>query len=312
VGAKAGEARNERRMNAGGSLSTGFACPCSVASMHPIERLRYVARSSGADERLLVHETAAALHGLRMEPADLVIACRRIVERHPSSGPLWWLCSQVLTAPDPFAALRRLADEVDEDTTPSMLVHALPDDATVCVVGWPDLAGDALFRRGDVRVLAVDTDGHAGGLVRRLERVDVEAEEVPAGAIAAAVSSADIVLIEPTAVCAETRDGGGEALATMGSRALASSAYCAGVPVWMVAGVGRRLPVPTWTTLVERVGRASVASGPWWARHESVPVALATHVVDMTGVHELTEGSAPTLLAAECPVAHELLRSSPI
>lgn len=286
--------------------------------MHPIERLRYVARSSGADERVLVHETAGALRGLRMEPADLVIACRRIVERHPSSGPLWWLCSQVLTAPDPFVALSTLADEVEDDPTPRALAHALPDDATVCVVGWPDLAADALARRGDVRVLAVDSDGNAGGLVRRLQRAEVESEEVPAGAVATAVAMADVVIVEPSAVCAMPGDpgaatpGGGEALATMGSRALAAVAYCAEVPVWLVAGAGRRLPTATWSTLVERVGRATHASAPWYAHHETFPVALATHVVDRHGVHALTDESAPSLLAAECPVAHELLRSSPI
>lgn len=280
--------------------------------MHPIERLRYVARSSGADERVLVQETAAALRGLRMEPADLVIACRRIVERHPSSGPLWWLCSQVLTAPDPFSALSRLADEVEDDPTPRTLAHALPDEATVCVVGWPDLAGDALARRGDVRVLAVDTDGNAGGLVRRLQRADVEADEIPAGAIATAVGLADVVVIEPAAVCAATDEGGGEALGPMGAHALAAAAYCAEVPVWIVAGVGRRLPATTWATLRERVGRAALAEAPWYAREETFPIALATHVVDPTGVHELTDASAAALLAAECPVAHELLRSSPI
>lgn len=280
--------------------------------MHPIERLRYVARSSGADERVLVHETAAALRGLRMEPADLVIACRRIVERHPSSGALWWLCSRVLTAPEPFAALSRLAEEVEDDPTPRQLAHLLPEEATVCVVGWPDLVADALSRRGDIRVLAVDSDGEAGGLVRRLQRADVEAEEVPPGAVAAAALASDLVLVEPFAVCAESSAGGGEALGTMGTRALASAAYCAEVPVWMVAGVGRRLPVATWTTLVERVGRGAAATDPWWSRHETFPIALATHVVDGIGVHDLTDLSATQLLAAECPVAHELLRSSPI
>jgi hypothetical protein len=274
--------------------------------MHPIERLRYVARSSGADERLLVQETAAALRGLRMEPADLVIACRRIVERHPSSGPLWWLCSQALTAPEPFAALSRLAEAVEDDPTPRALAQALPDEATVCVVGWPDLAADALARRGDVRVLVVDTDGQAGGLVRRLERLDVDAEEIPAGAVASAAVVADVVLVEPMALCAA--EGAAEALATMGARAAAAAAYCAEVPVWLVAGVGRRLPGPTWSTLVERVSTAS----PWWGHHELMPIALASHVVDADGVHALTADSMTQLLAPECPVAFELLRRSAI
>ncbi len=68
--------------------------------MHPIERLRYVARSSGAPQAVLVRETAAALGGLGFDPAGLVTACRRVLDRHPTSGPLWWLCSRVLTAVD--------------------------------------------------------------------------------------------------------------------------------------------------------------------------------------------------------------------
>jgi hypothetical protein len=271
--------------------------------MHPIERLRYVARSSGADERVLVRETAGALRGLRLEPAGLVTACRRIVERHPSSGPLWWLCSQVLTAAEPFETAMRLADMIEDDTTPRSLAHALPDDAIVTVVGWPDLIGDALVRRGDLRVLVVDTDGNGGGLCRQLQRADMDVHEVPAGALATAAASSDVVLIEPSAVSTS------EALGVMGARALASAAYCAEVPVWLVAGVGRRLPEPTWASVAERVAERGVA---WFNDHETFPVALATHVVDAGGVVELTAESAPLLLAAECPVAHELLRRSPI
>ncbi|MFY7948390.1 MAG: amidohydrolase family protein, partial [Gemmatimonas sp.] len=138
--------------------------------MHPIERLRYVARASSADQRLLVRETAGALRGLQFEPAGLVIACRRIVERHPTSGPLWWFCASLLTSARPFEACNQLASEVEHDPTPDHLVDLLPDNATVCVVGWPDLVGDAVMRRGDIRVLAVDADDEGRSFVRRLER----------------------------------------------------------------------------------------------------------------------------------------------
>ncbi|MEJ7583727.1 MAG: hypothetical protein WKF43_06455 [Acidimicrobiales bacterium] len=70
--------------------------------MHPIERLRFVARASGGDQALLVRETAGALAAFRHDPAGLVTACRRIVSRHPASAPLWWLCARVLTAPTPW------------------------------------------------------------------------------------------------------------------------------------------------------------------------------------------------------------------
>ena len=59
-----------------------------IALIH-LERLRYVARSSGAPQEVLVRETAAALASLGFDPPGLVTACRRILDRHPLSGPLW-------------------------------------------------------------------------------------------------------------------------------------------------------------------------------------------------------------------------------
>lgn len=53
--------------------------------MHPIERLRYVAHAIGADPATLVSETELALRDLQNEPAGLVLACRRILERHPTA-----------------------------------------------------------------------------------------------------------------------------------------------------------------------------------------------------------------------------------
>ena len=81
--------------------------------MHPIERLRYVARARGADAESLVRETAGALRGLGLDMSGLVVACRRIVERHPTSGPLWWLCARMLTSSDPLAAGRAAVDEIE-------------------------------------------------------------------------------------------------------------------------------------------------------------------------------------------------------
>ena len=105
--------------------------------MHPIERLRYVARSSGAPAELLVRETAGALAGLGFDPPGLVTACRRIIDRHPASGPLWWLSARVLTSNDPVGEAWRAADEIADDPTPDELAHAIPDEATICVLGWP-------------------------------------------------------------------------------------------------------------------------------------------------------------------------------
>ena len=263
--------------------------------MHPIERLRYLARSSGADQRVLVGETASALRALRMDPAGLVVSCRRIVERHPTSGPLWWLCAHILTAADPADTARTLAHELEMDPTPTLLADALPENATVLVVGWPDLAGEACIDRGDLTVLTVDADDQGAAFVRRLERNDVVAEIVEPSRIGAAVLAADLVLVEATAA------GAGEFLAAPGSRAAASVAYCSGVPVWAVVGRGRVLPDAGFASLVGRVSDVRV---PWDAEADVVPFALATYLATERGVNE----AAGVQLAAECPLAQELLR----
>lgn len=268
--------------------------------MHPIERLRYVARSSGSDQRVLVRETAGALRGLGFDPAGLVVACRRIVERHPNSGPLWSLCASVLAAPDPYRCAAALADEIESDPTPDVLAEALPDGATVCVVGWPDLIGEALLRRGDSTVLAVDTDDDGTGssaFVRRLRNGDVDAELVPATGLSAAVLSSDLVIVEALAAA------GAEVLANAGSRALASVGYCAEVPVWAVVGRGRCLP----TALFEVMGqRPTDLREPWEAVAEILPLALTNWVVRPDFVIQTSD----VTLQPECPMSYELLRTS--
>jgi len=264
--------------------------------VHPIERLRYLARSSGADQRVLVGETASALRALRMDPAGLVVSCRRIVERHPTSGPLWWLCAHILTAADPADTARTLAHELEMDPTPTLLADALPENATVLVVDWPDLAGEACIDRGDLTVLTVDADDQGAAFVRRLERNDVVAEVVESSRISAAVLAADLVLVEATAASPT------ELLATPGSRAAASVAYCSDVPVWAVVGRGRVLPDAAFASLVERVGAVRV---PWDAEADVVPLALATYLADERGVRDIADAA----LVPQCPLAHELLGS---
>ncbi len=267
--------------------------------MHPIERLRYVARTHGGDQRMVVRETAGALRGLGLDGAGLVVACRRIVERHPTSGPLWWLCASVLTATDPFATASRLADEIEDDPTPDVLIEALPADAVVTVVGWPDLAGEALLRRGDVSVLAVDAAGVGRSFVHRLQRSDVEAEIVEPGGAAAAVVASDVVLIEALAATP------GDVLAVTGSRAAASVGYCSEIPVWLVVGRGRCLPDTMFATVVERAADVRM---PWEADTEPMPTALMSAIVRDTGWVDI--GAAGAALRAECPLALELLRTS--
>ncbi len=264
--------------------------------MHPIERLRYVARASGVPQQLLVRETAGALLSFADEPHGLVTACRRMIARQPSSGPLLWLASRVLSASDPLAELRACLDALDRDTTAQELRYAIPDDATVAVLGWPAAATEALPGRGDLEVLVVDVLGEGTGFVQRLWHDDVDAVDVPVGALGAAAAEADLVLLESPAV------GPDEFLAVAGSRAAAAVAAYLGTPVWLGGGVGRLLPGPLWASLRARM----IPSDPWDLDEELVPLDLVTHVVGPDGL----ETVADALQRADCPVAAELLRQA--
>ncbi len=262
--------------------------------MHPIERLRYVARASGADQAMLVRETAQALATFHADPPGLVAACRRIVDRHPTSGALWWLCARVLTAPDGRAEAWQAVDDIDGDVTPAELAFALPEDATACVIGWPEQAGEALPRRGDVEVLAVDSLGEGSGLVRRLTLGGIEAVDVPMSGLGAAVASADVVVLEAVAA------GPTGFVGVSGSLAAATVARHAAVPVWLVAGVGRSLPERMWDALAGR--HATRAADPWDLDEEVVPLALVDRVCGPAGL----EAPGPALRRTTCPVAPEL------
>jgi hypothetical protein len=262
--------------------------------VHPIERLRYVARASGADQTLLVRETAQALAAFHDDPPGLVAACRRIVDRHPTSAPLWWLCARVLTAPDSRREAWQAVDDIEGDSTVPELGHALPSDSTACVVGWPELVGEALPRRGDVEILAVDSLGEGSGLVRRLAHAGIDAVDVPTSGLGAAVASSDVLLLEAVAA------GPTGFFAVSGSLAAATVARHAEVPVWLTAGVGRWLPPRMWTALVDR--HATRAADPWDLDEEIVPLELVDRVCGPSGL----ELPADALRRTDCPVAPEL------
>ncbi len=270
--------------------------------MHPIEHLRYVARAQGADPASLAEETAHALGSLRVDPSGLVVACRRIVERHPFVGPLWWLCANVTTSSEPFDAVWELADEIRNDNTGAELGAALPDDATVVTIGAPEVVGEGLIRRGDVRVLALDAGHNATSFVRRLERYDVDYEPVDSGAAGVACRHADLVLVEALATDS-TR-----AIVPLGSSTIAAAASAFGTPVWLITGLGRRLPSGYIDAMVARIDAMTTDRDPWELDVEVLPTSLVTDVVGRHGRVPM----GPPAITPECPMAHELLRHSAI
>jgi hypothetical protein len=264
--------------------------------MHPIERLRYVARASGVPQSILVREAAGALLSFSREPHGLVTACRRMISRQPGSGPLLWLASRVLSSGDPGSELRACLDQLDTDQTARELRYALPDGASVAVLGWPEAAGKALPARGDLEVLVIDVLGEGSGLVQQLWDDDVDAADVTVGGLGAAVAEADLLLLESPAI------GPDEFLAVAGTRAAAAVAAHQGIPIWLVGGVGRQLPAPLWGALRDQVAHDE----PWEYDEELVPLDLVTHVVGPDGPLEV----AAALQQVDCPVAAELLRPS--
>jgi hypothetical protein len=267
--------------------------------MHPIEHLRHVARSRPIDETELTREAAIALGSMRARGPDLVVACRRIVERHPQVGPLWWLCSRLLTSDRPNDLAWEIADEIDADRTANVLASHLAEDATVLTIGWPAVTGAALTGRGDVRVLCADSRHEASAFLRQLERAGVECDPVPAESLARAIAAADLVLLDGVAASSQ------RILAPIGSHVVAAVAASLGVPVWCTVGLGRRLPVEYVDAIA---GMVVDAADPFEIDIDDLPVALISCVVSAACI----SSDPVSALRAECALAPELLRSSPI
>ena len=260
--------------------------------MHPVERLRYVVRASGVDPEVLVSESASALAAFTHDGAGLVTACRRLVSRQPTCGPIWWLAGRMLCGTDPIAEARDSVREITEDRTSAELSHVLPEGGMVAVVGWPDLGAPALARRGDIEVLVVEHDGQGGQLVHQLMMRDVAAVDVMASGTGAAARSADLVIVEALMM------GPDSFIAQQGSLALAATAKQLGTPVWLTAGVGRIAPARVFDHAAERIA----SDDPWDDPHEIVPLSLIDQVAGPTGLQTVAEALATTAV----PIAPEL------
>ena len=114
-------------------------------------------------------------------------------------------------------------------------------------------------------------------MMQRLERHDVACELVQAEAIGRAVPAADVVIVEAHAVSID------RVVAPIGSAAVAAVAAACGVPVWLVAGVGRRLPRELVAAIDERVAKVD---DPWELDTDVFSTGCITHVV---GVHGITD-----------------------
>ena len=229
-----------------------------------------------------------------LDPADLLVACRRVLGRHPTNGPLWSACSELLSEASPGTGdWQRIVHRLEEDRTGAQLAAALHDDARVLVTSWCPTIASGLARRGDVSVIVAGRSSGSDAAARMLRRdeLDVESIEMEESAIAAA--SADLVLIEADATSTSC------AIAPAGSSVLAAVAAVAGLPVWLVAGRYRRLPAMYLDAIVDHITRGGSR------RTDQLDPARCASVIGPVGAAE----PSPASLSPECPPVAELLAS---
>jgi hypothetical protein len=236
--------------------------------VHPIERLRAVARAQGVDQRLLAGEAAVVLGTLADDPLGLVTSCRRLLDRQPGAGALWWACARLLDAADARAEARAIRHDLDDDALLHTLALDLPERASVVVIPDP-VGGSALV------------DGLAS---RRDDLVPVEAAD-PAIDVAAVIEAGaglgdltggapgELVDVDvsrgsgvpgtgPTLVVVEAGAAGPSGFLTVaGAAEGVAAARSAGVPVWAVVGVGVRLPGPLFGAAARRAATCEVLPG---------------------------------------------------
>ena len=241
--------------------------------VHPIERLRYVARAGVVPVGPLVRESAAALSSFAEDPKGLLTSCRRLLDRRSDCGPLVWLAARMLVAMDPRTEAGRVVDELDADTTGRVLergLDSLAAGSSVLAVGELGAFATALQDRPDLRWMEADDPAAAG--------------------------MADLVLTATD--CA----GPSHALVVAEAVAAAEAARDCGTPVWLAAGAGRILPGPMWDLL-------SVRQRPDDPSMRGLAVLDLHHLVTRVATPSGLRTPAEAARWSDCPVVPELFAS---
>lgn len=97
--------------------------------MHPIERLRYVARAGVAPDKVLVAESVPALAAFAPNSGALLVALRQLIARQPESPGLVVLGATMLNSLDPVAAAWTLVDALEADLTNDHADRTAVDEA---------------------------------------------------------------------------------------------------------------------------------------------------------------------------------------
>jgi hypothetical protein len=191
--------------------------------VHPLEQLRYVARGWATGDDFPAQEVAGVLAELAAErPATLLQACRRLIEYFPGSGPVWWLSSRALSAPEPVEGIWDAADELAQDPTGRLLAESLPGNVAVAVLRPSRAVAHHLGRRRDL-------------------------------VLTKKAGNADIVVVSAAAAGPATPAGPASLLVSAAAATAAATAGRSGKAVWAVAEWGVVLPGPLWEQLLGRM-----------------------------------------------------------
>lgn len=266
--------------------------------MHPIEHLRYVARSYGASPIELVEEAAYALGALADEPRILLPACRRLLAFHPTCAPLWSLCARMLCAVDPRAEGRAVVEDVTQDETADELAASLPGAATLCCEAT-DAVASAVNERPDLTVRVVGTPFEVSLGLRR-SAASFRVNGYTLDELEEAFDGADLAVVEVLAVAP-----GGALLSRTGA-ALADGAWDIGIDTWGVAARGTVLPQVLFDALVQRCAKGSPEAIDFDDEEPSEPRVVP--LVRMRCLVTELGPASPKLVAARasCPPAPEL------
>ena len=105
---------------------------------------------------------ADALSGVTNDMGALMVSARRLVEHHETNAQLWSTCAHAVTSFDARHELRERSRALSSDPTATFLADAIPDDASVCTIGWSGHVGE-------IRLL-VASDRRGAGLGGALVR----------------------------------------------------------------------------------------------------------------------------------------------
>lgn len=217
-------------------------------------------------------ETANALLSYSDDMAGpRLTAARRALALDPACGPMWWLCSRLLTAPDLYTDAERALAEFTQDRTGEELLAGFVRRGPAVILGTAEQMSGALGLAGRP-VAVIDTWASSSATAASLARGgvdDVRLVDVDDVGGDGASASVPVVLVESDLAGSEgflARSGTAELLEVVRSH---------GAEAWLVAGVGRR--VAKWA-FDAAVGRAVRPGGA-----ELVPATSVDGVVCEVG-----------------------------